>query len=198
MQGDGNGGYGQLITHRSCNCLRKEILLLQRRVPPTANNPLQTSASVLPTICSSSLTASMWDSSPQGQSFRKTCSSVPLGLTSPFSKPSPAWAPISVGVQVPVRTQLPLPFFQRPLLGITLFWHGSLPWAELDFYSPVPSLGCRDTAALPWAAAGAAGESQLQNLEQLLLPAGLFLAHVLTLVFSEHSYILFSITYFPS
>ena len=108
LSGMGNGGYGQFIT--CCFCCS---FLLSRRTPHTlplfqCEVPLRGDSSpqtspmwVLPMGCSSSFTAPArvlpMGCSPSG----KGCSSVgPHGVTSPASKPAPAWAPLSTGPQV--------------------------------------------------------------------------------------------------
>jgi len=61
---------------------------------------------------------------------------VPCGVTSPTSKPAPAWAPLSTG---PARSLLQhgLPVASQPSSGIPLLWCGLFHGLQMDICSTV-------------------------------------------------------------
>jgi len=92
--------------------------------------------------CSSSPTAPGWGSLPWGAVLQEQAAPVwvPYRVTSPASKPAPAWASLSTGPQVLARAccNVGLPTGSQLPSGIHLLWHG------------VPSTGCRWISTPPW------------------------------------------------
>lgn len=103
----------------------------------------------------------------RGQSFRNRL--LQCGVTGPARKTAPVWGLLSIGLQVPARTLLLHGLHTGPLLGIPLLQPGLLQGLQVHLCTPMPSNGCRGTAASAQFAPWAAEESQIQSLEQHLL-----------------------------
>jgi len=101
------------------------------------------------------------------------CSSVgPHGVTSPASKPAPAWAPLSLGQQdLPEDCSSAVsPWGHSFVQAFICSGMGSLPWATGGYllHHRLPWTA-RGQAASPWSSARAAREDPLlQHLEHLL------------------------------
>ena len=103
------------------------------------------------------------------QSFRNRllCSGYLHRVTSPASKPAPAWALLSMS---PAKSLLQnrFPTGSRSPLDTCTFSRvessRGCRWISAPLWTP---MGCRGTAASPWAVPGAAGESLLQHLGHL-------------------------------
>jgi len=157
-RGTGNGGYGQFITR----CLCCSFLLrgrtphtpprLQREVPRTGHNPPQAApTSLLPTGCSSLRTATVWVPSMGCSPSGTGCSSVgPPGVTSPASKPAPAWSPLSTGPQVLAEACSRVDSLQGHSLlqASTSSSMGSSTGYRWISAPPWTSMGCRRTTCL--------------------------------------------------
>jgi len=103
------------------------------------------------------------------------CSSMgPHGVTSPASKPAPAWAPLSVGPQVLAGacSSAGSPWGHSLLQAPACSGVGSLPWTASGYllHHEPPWAAGRQPAS-PWSSSCAVREnSLLQNLKHLLLP----------------------------
>lgn len=107
---------------------------------------------------------------------------IPHNVTSPVSKPlHGSTGPDRGLLQHGLSTE------SQHLLGIHLLQRGVLPVLQVDLCSCYLH-GCRGTAVCPWSAPWAAGDSLCfehpLTLLLNLVPAGLFLSHTLTSVFS--------------
>jgi len=114
---------------------------------------------------------------------------VPDRVTSPASKPAPAWAPLSMHPQV-LAGAFSCPGFPQ---------EHSLLWVHPAALAWGPPWAAGGQPASPWSSSRAAGECLLQHLEHLLplllhKPWGLqlFLSHILT-----HLSCLLLCTFFP-
>jgi len=123
------------------------------KVPLLGDSSPQTSQhESIPRACSSQ-TAPALGPFPRGAVLQEQAAPawVPHGVTSPASKPPPAWAPLSMGPQVLAGacSSVGLPTGSQPPSGIHLLWHG------------VPSMGCRWISAPPWTSMGCRGTTCL-------------------------------------
>jgi len=169
----GNGDYSQFITRCLCHSwsLRGRILTLfpcsRVKVPLTGDSSPQTSPSVSPshrlqlfTNCPSV------DAFPRGAVLQEQAAPawVPHGVTSPASKPAPAWAPLSTGPQVLAGacSSAGSPWGHSFLQASTCSGVGSLSWATGGYVlhcGPPWTVG--EQPASPWSSSQVAREGSL-------------------------------------
>ncbi|KAK4827032.1 hypothetical protein QYF61_013166 [Mycteria americana] len=154
-RGTGNGGCGQFTPRCLCRSFLlmgrtpHTLPLLQRGVPPTLEQS-STWETVLHELLqheSFSRAAVLHgllqhESFPRGAVLQEQTAPawVPHRVTSPASKPAPAWAPLSIAPQVLPGTcllQRGLPTGSQPPSGIHLLWHGVGHGLQMDICSTI-------------------------------------------------------------